>query len=165
MAYDVHRCPPPSLSQRADWQTQQNSQRNSALPLLEHPLYQGKFPARLWQSGGLLEVKQTIIDRRLNASGVRDTARSLHICTNTVLRELKKKAPMLESVHPSLLHTLHPTEVTWDLERAGEAEMDERWSLVGNKGNLRWLWHAIAHHPGEILAYGFGRRQGFEILP
>jgi hypothetical protein len=27
----------------------------------------------------------------LNASGVRDTARSLHICPNTVLRALKKK--------------------------------------------------------------------------
>ena len=64
--------------------------------------------------GGLPEVKQTIIDMRLNASGVHDTARSLHICTNIVLRELKKKAPMLESVHPSLLHTLNPTEVTWD---------------------------------------------------
>jgi transposase-like protein len=34
-----------------------------------------------------------IIDMSLNASGVRDTARSLHICPNTVLRELKKKAP------------------------------------------------------------------------
>jgi hypothetical protein len=32
-----------------------------------------------------------IIDMSLNASGVRDTARSLHICPNTVLRELKKK--------------------------------------------------------------------------
>jgi transposase-like protein len=31
-----------------------------------------------------------IIDMSLNASGVRDTARSLHICPNTVLRELKK---------------------------------------------------------------------------
>jgi hypothetical protein len=112
----------------------------------------------------LPEVKQTIIDMRLNASGVRDTARSLHICTNTVLRELKKKAPMLESVHPSLLHTLSPTEVTWDLERAGEAEMDERWSFVGNKGNPRWFWHAIEHHPGEVLAYGFGRPQGTVFL-
>ena len=30
--------------------------------------------------GCLPEVKQTIIDMRLNASGVRDTARALHIC-------------------------------------------------------------------------------------
>jgi transposase-like protein len=39
--------------------------------------------------GCLPEVKHMIIDMRLNASGVRDTARSLHICPNTVLRELK----------------------------------------------------------------------------
>ena len=39
----------------------------------------------------LPEVKQTIIDRSLNASGVRDTARSLHICPNTVLCALKKE--------------------------------------------------------------------------
>jgi len=38
-------------------------------------------------------------------------------------------------------------------------EMDEMWSFVGNKGNLRWLWHAIDHHPGKVLAYVFGRRK------
>src|ERR1043166_1504291 len=37
--------------------------------------------------------------------------------------------------------------------------MDERWSFVGNKGNPRWLWHAIDHHTGKVLAYVFGRRQ------
>jgi transposase-like protein len=41
--------------------------------------------------GCLPEVKQLIIDMSLNASGVRDTARSLHISTDTVLSELKKK--------------------------------------------------------------------------
>jgi len=63
----------------------------------------------------------------LNASGVRDTSRSLHIYPNTVLRELKKKEAMLESVNTAVLRTLHPDEVAWDLERAGEAEaeMDE----------------------------------------
>ena len=95
----------------------------------------------------------------LNASGVRDTARSLHICPNTVLRELKKKEAVLESVNTSLLRTLDPAEAG-DLERAGEAEaeMDEMWSFVGNKGNPRWLWHAIDHHTGKVLAY-FGRRK------
>jgi transposase-like protein len=58
-------------------------------------------------------VKQTIIDMSLNASGVRDTARSLHICPNTVLRELKKKATALESVHTALLCTLNPAERRW----------------------------------------------------
>ena len=40
--------------------------------------------------GWLPEVKQLIIDMRLNASGVRDTVRSLHISTDTVRSELKK---------------------------------------------------------------------------
>ena len=51
--------------------------------------------------GCLPEVKHMIIDMSLNASGVRDTARSLHICPNTVLRALKKKATALESVNTS----------------------------------------------------------------
>ena len=87
----------------------------------------------------------------LNASGVRDTPRALHICPNTVLRELKKKEGVLESANTA--------EETWDVERAGEAEMDEMWSFVGNKGNPRWLWHAIDHRAGEVLAYVFGRRK------
>ena len=37
--------------------------------------------------------------------------------------------------------------------------MDEMWSFVGNKGNPRWLWHAIDHHTGKVLAYVFGRRK------
>src|SRR6266851_4508108 len=51
----------------------------------------GSFLLDYCNRGCLPEVKQTIIDMSLNASGVRDTARSLHICPNTVLRELKKK--------------------------------------------------------------------------
>jgi insertion element IS1 protein InsB len=48
-----------------------------------------------------------------------------------------------------------------------EAEADEMWSFVGDKsqqrcasvpgesspGHLPWLWHAIDHHSGEVLAY------------
>jgi insertion element IS1 protein InsB len=111
-----------------------------------------------YHRGCLPEVKHTIIDMSLNASGVRDTARSLHICPNTVLRDLKKHEMALESVNTSLLRTVNPTAVAWDMERAGEAEMDEMWSVVGNKGNPRGLWHAIDHHTGKVLAYVFGRR-------
>ncbi|WP_348250390.1 IS1 family transposase [Leptolyngbya sp. NM2-A1] len=39
------------------------------------------------------------------------------------------------------------------LQRGGEAEMDEMWSFGGNKKQERWLWHAIDHPTGEILAY------------
>ena len=105
------------------------------------------------------EVKQQIIDMSLNASGVRDTARVLRISTDTVLSQLKKKEAVLESVNSALLRTINPEEMTVAIERAGEAEMDEMWSFVGKKGNQRWLWHAIDHHTGAVLAYVFGRRK------
>src|SRR5499427_2215144 len=88
----------------------------------------GSFLLDYCNRGCLPEVKQTIIDMSLNASGVRDTARSLHICPNTVLRELKKKEVVLESMNTALLHTLNPDNVAVDIAQAGEAEMDEMWS-------------------------------------
>src|SRR5712691_904197 len=110
--------------------------------------------------GRLPEVKHQIIDMSLNASGVRDTARVLRISTDTVLRELRKQEAVLESVNTTFLRTHNPDDMAVAIERAGEeAEMDEMWSFVGNKGNPRWLWHAIDHHTGTVLAYVFGRRK------
>ena len=37
-------------------------------------------------------VKKQILDMALNGSGIRDTARVLHISPSTVIRELKKKS-------------------------------------------------------------------------
>ena len=88
----------------------------------------GSFLLDYRNHGCLPEVKHTIIDMSLNASGVRDTARVLRISTDTVLSELKKKEAALESVNTALLHTLQPEAVTVAIERAGEAEMDEMWS-------------------------------------
>ena len=119
----------------------------------------GSFLLDYRNRGCVPEVKQTIIDMSLNASGIRDTARVLQISTDTVLRELKKKEAALESVNTALLRTLNPDDLTVDIERAGEAEMDEMWSFVGKKGNQRWLWHAIDHYTGAVLAYVFGRRK------
>ena len=39
------------------------------------------------------------------------------------------------------------------------SELDEMWSYVGKKAEPRWLWHAIEHHSGTVLAYVFGRRK------
>jgi hypothetical protein len=67
-----------------------------------------------------------MIDMRLNARGVRDTARSLRISLTTVLSALKKKAVGLASVNTALLRTtLNPEEAPVAVERAGEAEMEE----------------------------------------
>jgi insertion element IS1 protein InsB len=32
------------------------------------------------------------------------------------------------------------------------------WSFVGKKTNQRWLWQAIDHETGTVLAYVFGKR-------
>ena len=33
------------------------------------------------------------------------------------------------------------------------------WSYVGAKATERWLWHAIDHHTGRVLAYVVGTRK------
>ena len=37
--------------------------------------------------------------------------------------------------------------------RVEAAEMDEMWSFVQSKKQQRWLWHAIDHQTGKVLAY------------
>jgi len=48
---------------------------------LQDYVYQGKIP----------EVKQQIVDMTMNGSGIRDTARVLHVSPTTVIATLKKK--------------------------------------------------------------------------
>jgi len=65
------------------------------------------------------------------------------------------------------LQHLHPAQVEVALYRADEltqrcgltSERDEMWSYVGKKTEPRWLWHAIDHQRGTVLAYVFGRRK------
>jgi insertion element IS1 protein InsB len=56
------------------------------------------------------------------------------------------------------MHQLNPSDVDVMISRVNEAEVDEMWSFVGKKQDQRWLWHAIDHWTGEVLAYVFGRR-------
>ena len=42
--------------------------------------------------------------------------------------------------------------------------MDEMWSFVGSKSQQRWLWPAMDHHTGQILAYVFGTREDETFL-
>jgi len=67
-------------------------------------------------------------------------------------------------VHQALLDTLPPDEVDVVIQRAEEAEVDEMWSYVGKKKTPRWLWHAIDHRSGQVLAYVFGRRKDAVFL-
>ena len=57
-----------------------------------------------------------------------------------------------------LLALVNPDEVTVVIRLVEEAEVDEMWSFVGKKREPRWLWRAIDHRSGHVLAYVFGRR-------
>jgi insertion element IS1 protein InsB len=59
-------------------------------------------------------------------------------------------------VNEAILGNLVPQDVNVVIQQVNEAEMDEMWSFVGDKGHQRWLWHAIDHHSGAILAYVLG---------
>jgi insertion element IS1 protein InsB len=50
------------------------------------------------------------------------------------------------------------------IEKVDEAEMDEMWSFVEHKGQQRWLWHAIDHQSGAVLAYVLGSHQDAVFL-
>jgi insertion element IS1 protein InsB len=42
--------------------------------------------------------------------------------------------------------------------------MDEMWSFVGDKDTERWLWHAVDHGTGKVLAYVLGTRKDAVFL-
>jgi transposase-like protein len=52
----------------------------------------GTFLLDYTYAGHSAEVKQQIVDMAMNASGIRDTARVLHVSPTTVIKELKKRA-------------------------------------------------------------------------
>ena len=62
---------------------------------------------------------------------------------------MDRAANKSEEINKALLKDLPVTEV----------QLDEMWSFVGRKGEQRWLWHAIDHQTGEVLAYVFGKRK------
>ncbi len=69
-------------------------------------------------------------------------------------------------MNQTVLTHLPPAQVEVEICRADElaqrrrltSELDEMWSYVGKKAEPRWLWHAIDHYSGTVLAYVFGRR-------
>jgi len=54
---------------------------------------------------------------------------------------------------------MDPSEILVQIHKVKEAEVDEMWSFVGKKTRQRWLWHAIDHHTGVVLAYVLGTHQ------
>ena len=119
--------------------------------------------------GRLPETKEKIIDMALNGSGIRDTGRVLGISNSTVINELRKTEDKLQSINLNFLsshnisemevHVVKVEENQLVAEDDQEAAIDEMWSFVENKGNQRWLWHAIDRKTGTVLAYVLGKRK------
>ena len=78
----------------------------------------------------------------------------------------------MQPVNHQVLAALNPVQVEveiWcadelEVRRGLSSELDERWSFVKTKANPRWLWHAIDHRTGKVLAYVFGRRKDAVFL-
>ena len=66
-----------------------------------------------------------------------------------------------------MLKQLNPDQIEVEIQLAPldekldelESEIDETWSYVAKKSNPRWLWYAIDHQSGKVLAYVFGSRK------
>ena len=111
--------------------------------------YRTTFSREYSYRGYLPEVKQSIADIVVNGSGVRDTARVLHISLTTMIEAFKEKLRIWESVNRNLLAGTPPLESPVRVVQVAAAACDERWSFVASKGNQRWLWHAIDHGSGK----------------
>lgn len=61
----------------------------------------------------------------------------------------------MRAINEARLAEIEPTQTIVQLAQwqEVEAEVDEMWSFVQSKGQQRWLWHAIDHDTGEVLAY------------
>lgn len=64
---------------------------------------------------------------------------------------------VLSQIQPDLCHVVFEKVID-------EAEMDEMWSFIEHKGQQRWLWHAIDHSSGAVLAYVLGSHKDAVFL-
>jgi len=72
---------------------------------------------------------------------------------------VKKKQEVIEPVNTALLRRVKSDDLVVGIQKVDAAEADEMWSFVGTKQAPRWLWHAIDHCTGTVLASVFGRRK------
>ena len=88
-------------------------------------------------------------------------------CTSVPPPSLKssKKEPQLQHVNALAIQHMDPREIRVEIQPVEEAEIDEMWSVVEKKSQQRWLWHAIDHRTGVVLAYVLGTHQDEVFLP
>jgi insertion element IS1 protein InsB len=61
-------------------------------------------------------------------------------------------------VNTSVVAGCYPEAIAVEVRRVEAAEVDEMWSFVGSKAQQRWLWQAVDHLTGVVLAYVLGSR-------
>jgi hypothetical protein len=68
----------------------------------------------------------------------------------------EKKEPAIQDVNEAVVS--HESADAWPVvvEQVDTATMDERGSCVRKQAQQRWLWHAIDHQRGTVLAYVLG---------
>ena len=64
---------------------------------------------------------------------------------------VKKTAKLLVNVNPKYQNLRKPIKI--------HLQMDEMWGRVYCKQTPCWLWHAINHENGEVIAYVLGSRE------
>jgi insertion element IS1 protein InsB len=67
-------------------------------------------------------------------------------------------------VNPALVTVSERATPTVVIRKVEAAELDEMWSFVGSKKQPRWLWGALDHQTGRVVAYVFGRREDQALL-
>jgi len=117
------------------------------------------FLLQYHDQGRLPAARQPVVDMTLHGSGVRDIVRVLGVSSATVIDVRKTKEPVVKQGNERLLKQQNSEQLDVLLRQGEESEMDEMWSFVGSKSQQRWLWHAIDHHTGQLLAYVFGTRE------
>jgi insertion element IS1 protein InsB len=71
---------------------------------------------------------------------------------------MNKKATVRSPVNKVGVEGGCPAASPVAIRRGEAAEIEERWSCVGRKAHQRWLWQAIDHLTGVVLAYVWGSR-------
>lgn len=70
----------------------------------------------------------------------------------------------MKPVNEAVRKASEPEKIDVVIQRVEDAELDEMWSYVGSKDHQRWLWHAMDHHTGAVLAYVVGSHQDSVFL-
>ena len=135
------------------------TRRGTQRSLCHHPAWTPQSFLREYRDQGRWpEVKPQSLAMRLKARGGRDPVRGWRLRTDTGRRALRPKDTARTSGHTRRRRAGEPAAILVAMEPAGAAEVDELWRCVGKQGHQRWLWHAIDHHTGQVVASVFGRR-------